>query len=353
MAKQAQDRLLALVNWIVDKRIAIFVFMCLFVHLCFVAWFFLLQLWPCVILNVFSSALYAYFGLVRRKFAETDMVVCYFEILIFATINIVMLGTGTGFEMYILGMATVLFLFVPNKGHWRYLYMVVGFMLLPLAHDLARNGSFTLFDDLRVAFAPHLETMWHLNFVISVFTIMGAIFLFSQSTRQRLNSLTMLSNTDSLTGLRNRRALEAAVKSLEGDYALAMLDIDDFKKCNDRFGHDVGDLVLQTVTTAITKNIRAADIASRWGGEEFVVCLASCPLEPAQRILDSIRSDVETLSFDGYPDLHVTLTAGLALAQGRELREVVQQADRALYQGKNSGKNCVVSEFAASSTEEA
>lgn len=342
MESTRNGKLLQLVNRLVEDRIAVFVYMCLVVHVFYALLFHFHGILPCVILNIFSALVYTYIGFIRRAFTENDMVACYFEILIFSAISTVLLGPGDGFDMFIFGMASVLSLFIPSKGNIRYLYMLIGFLMLPAAHVLASHPLFAFCNAYRQAYAPYQTVTFYINFVISAITVMGSIFFFSKNTRDQLNHLHILSSTDSLTGLRNRRSLESAVAYLREDYALAMLDIDDFKQVNDVYGHQVGDVVLQRVAAVILGNVRANDIAARWGGEEFVLCLAKCPIEPAMRIVEAIRADIEALEFEEEPQLRLTITIGLTSRRARALEDVVHDADEALYEGKRSGKNRVV-----------
>jgi diguanylate cyclase (GGDEF)-like protein len=161
-----------------------------------------------------------------------------------------------------------------------------------------------------------------------------------------------LSLTDALTGLANRRATERALASTVavaeragGPFAVAVIDVDHFKRFNDRYGHDAGDLVLQTVATAVDKELRPGDHAGRWGGEEFLVILPSTGLEDAARVIERIRRAVEILQVEWEGrSLSVTLSAGVSAFP--ELIRVgaaaVSSADAALYKAKRGGRNAVV-----------
>jgi diguanylate cyclase (GGDEF)-like protein len=160
-----------------------------------------------------------------------------------------------------------------------------------------------------------------------------------------------LSLTDSLTGLPNRRATERALASAialaertGSRFAVAVADIDYFKHFNDRYGHDAGDVVLQTVAHVIRDTLRPSDHAGRWGGEEFLIVLPSTALEDAARVIDRIRRSVEAtqVSWGGHP-LAVTLSAGVASYPEvvRNPGTAVAAADSALYRAKRSGRNVV------------
>jgi diguanylate cyclase (GGDEF)-like protein len=161
-----------------------------------------------------------------------------------------------------------------------------------------------------------------------------------------------LSLTDALTGLPNRRATERALASTiaiaertAAPFAVAVVDVDHFKRFNDRHGHDAGDLVLQTVARTIRKELRPGDHAGRWGGEEFLIVLPGAGLEDGAGVLERVRRGVEAAHVEwGGRELKVTLSAGLTACP-----EVVPagaasvaSADAALYAAKRSGRNNLV-----------
>ena len=159
--------------------------------------------------------------------------------------------------------------------------------------------------------------------------------------------------SDPLTGLANRRAFDQYLvqqaeiaKRYGGPLSLIMLDIDHFKRVNDRLGHMVGDEVLRNVASQIRSALRAADFVARWGGEEFVVALPGTPLsganETAERIRAAIAADASVVA-TGEP-VRVTVSAGVAsLGSGDGATALVQAADAALYRAKAEGRNRVAS----------
>ncbi|MEL7657317.1 MAG: diguanylate cyclase, partial [Bacillota bacterium] len=134
--------------------------------------------------------------------------------------------------------------------------------------------------------------------------------------------------------------------------SLAMIDIDDFKKINDEFGHITGDLILQSVGKILKKNSRHTDICSRYGGDEFILVLPGTNTEEAIQICERIRKIIEDKVFetsDGTP-IRVTLSMGLNLWNEKiSARELVKSTDQAMYRSKNSGKNKI--SIAGSSTQ--
>ena len=158
--------------------------------------------------------------------------------------------------------------------------------------------------------------------------------------------LAALSTQDHLTGLANRRRLDTELERLGGDrpLALAVTDLDDFKRVNDTFGHHVGDVVLQRVAGVLREVSRRGDVAARMGGEEFVLLMPGTTAEEAVARCERLRRQVAALSFDDVvPGLRVTTSTGVAVAgPGGTCEDLLHRADALLYEAKRSGKDRVV-----------
>lgn len=156
--------------------------------------------------------------------------------------------------------------------------------------------------------------------------------------------------TDVLTGVANRRAYEfeltRRISQRERDGSpliLLMLDIDFFKKFNDRYGHASGDAVLQKVAQILQSTIRKADLVARIGGEEFAVILPGISFEEALDIAERIRRLIEAQRVN-YDSLILRVTASIGFAQllrGEDLNSLTKRTDAALYSSKEAGRNCV------------
>lgn len=150
--------------------------------------------------------------------------------------------------------------------------------------------------------------------------------------------------TDPLTGVYNRAYYEKVEKNVNTPAGIALLDIDDFKLCNDIYGHKAGDVALQTVTQIIRNNIRSNDKIIRIGGDEILLILDGIQEESFERKLERIRSQVRMARVKGYNKLQLSISIG-AVVSMTETREVsVAKADRLMYIAKSS-KNRVVSEW--------
>lgn len=160
-------------------------------------------------------------------------------------------------------------------------------------------------------------------------------------------------NTDPLTGLANRRFIDASLvanlQQTPGRFlplALIMCDIDHFKRLNDRFGHDVGDEVLKAVARLFKASLRQQDVACRTGGEEFLLVLPHTQFSDAVNVAEKIRQAFSQQQMvPQQPDYAVSASFGVAMCESAEqFHHSVKQADVRLYQAKRSGRNKVCSE---------
>ncbi len=185
---------------------------------------------------------------------------------------------------------------------------------------------------------------------LAVVIFIGFVLAFRHFELIRYNRrLQLLSITDSLTGLNNRVKIDEAIQEqldrferYRTPFSLLMLDIDHFKRINDRCGHQEGDKVLVLIARLLKEGIRKTDVVGRWGGEEFMVVLPETELAGALELAEKLRTDIENQK--QLPDHHVTASFGVALVvQSDHFTNLVKRADDALLQAKNEGRNRVVS----------
>jgi len=164
-----------------------------------------------------------------------------------------------------------------------------------------------------------------------------------------------MSETDSLTGLFNRRKLLSTLSERFHEYqryghplAILMFDIDHFKQINDRFGHIIGDEVLRHISQVFTGSLRNVDLLARFGGEEFALLLPNTGLEQARMVAERLRQlVVQPPCCPTVHDLEVTISVGVSVVTAGDSgpQEVLKRADDALYEAKRSGKNRVAAAF--------
>ncbi|MEB0227070.1 diguanylate cyclase [Pseudomonas sp. 10S4] len=163
--------------------------------------------------------------------------------------------------------------------------------------------------------------------------------------------LLALSRTDSLTGLLNHGTwkdqldveFQRCQRQNQGG-AIALIDIDHFKTINDTYGHVAGDIVLRQLSKMLKQNLRAADVAGRYGGDEFCVILPDLALNSAAATMDALRDRFATLGYEQNPALKVSLSIGLAAFNPTHTDATLwlNDADEALYEAKTTGRNRVI-----------
>ena len=197
--------------------------------------------------------------------------------------------------------------------------------------DKADGGSYDKFDlQLLQAIMPQI-----------------AIAVDRTTLKHKAGEFEQLSVTDPMTGLLNRRYLEERLaeetkRTLREGYAMSfmMIDADDFKSYNDTFGHPEGDKTLQIVAHALREALRDADVAARYGGEEFSILLPQTTSDDARTIAERIRQKIEVTQF---PHRKVTVSIGIASCSLEICTpaEIIEAADKALYEAKRRGRNNV------------
>lgn len=174
------------------------------------------------------------------------------------------------------------------------------------------------------------------------------------SIRRYQNKIERSAATDPLTKLLNRQAFDFVFQQAILDsersrqpLCVALMDIDHFKKINDRQGHLIGDHVLKEIAMIAKRSLRESDVICRWGGEEFLILLKNCALEKATAIAENLRNTIATNDFSRTTDLakgrlNLTVSMGVAECKTQESEDsVFERADVALYQAKESGRNSV------------
>ena len=172
-----------------------------------------------------------------------------------------------------------------------------------------------------------------------------------QEKTQLVQALEQQVRVDPLTQLYNRRYLEQQlevefVAAQLGQFPLpvAMFDVDHFKRVNDTFGHQVGDVVLQVLANLVHKHKRASDIVARYGGEEFVIVMPGSTPHEAQLSCEQLRNAIETHDWQSiHPDLRVTISLGLASSSDlANFERLLGQADKNMYAAKHAGRNRII-----------
>ena len=218
---------------------------------------------------------------------------------------------------------------------------------LVLATEKAWNKSNLLIDDYerlhKLKFTQTIKSI-NISLYIAIVFLTFVIGLIYIKIKKGLEVKTI---QDTLTGLYNRFHFNQVYSFLinnlytpERTFSMMIIDIDDFKKINDTYGHDTGDEVLKNIGEIILKTIRKTDFAFRYGGEEFVILFPHIKLQEAYKIGERIRKKIsENIKINSTP---VTISAGIGEYKGEKPIEFFRKVDNALYKAKKSGKNKIV-----------
>lgn len=226
------------------------------------------------------------------------------------------------------------------------LLFILGALLIAESFNFLPENSQSL-NNLRIARFVAIST------VTLVCTSLA--WLFAQAKEQAIDLNRQVASTDHLTNLPNRRAIDEALlrevgraKRNNAWFSFALLDVDLFKRYNDSRGHQVGDECLVEIANLITNSLkRPADVAGRFGGEEFVMILPDTGPEGAYYLAESVRKSLKSLNLTHTEksDERVSVTIGVVSILGDQIaaiNDIVREADAALYRGKSNGRNQVV-----------
>jgi polar amino acid transport system substrate-binding protein len=200
------------------------------------------------------------------------------------------------------------------------------------------------------------EETFDMDLFIKIFTLVFIVFISiillviikSNRTLSLLNKeLEILSTTDKLTQISNRSKIDEIIQKeidlsqrYKNDLCFIMADIDLFKRINDNFGHIRGDSILKEFSKILSDNIRKTDFVGRWGGEEFIVVCPQTNKEQTRRLAEKLRTLIE--NYDFKKNTRITSSFGIYQYQeGDSLKTCIKHVDDALYEAKNSNRNCV------------
>lgn len=224
---------------------------------------------------------------------------------------------------------------------------VSSFLCIPL---MAQNDIYGLLYMEILKETPAAAFSQNQQLLITAFSELTALAFANVRLRENLRYQSM---RDPLTGLYNRRYLEDFLlkqihqsERTKSPIALLMLDLDHFKKINDTYGHDAGDVALKELGKILQEDIRVGDVAARYGGEEFIVVFYNTDEKTIKTRAENIRETVSRLQvkYGAQPVGPITISIGIAIypTHGRTSNELIESADKALYFAKNNGKNRIV-----------
>ncbi len=334
------------------------------IHLIVTVTFFILDVVPIYYYNVFSTILYFYMAIVfvpQEKYIHI-FICTVSEIIFHSTMFTLLLGWEWGYMSYMIALLPISFylcLTLPQMRRHLLSPIILGISICacyivtkiacmyitPMYTDVASEGFIT------AGFCLNTATSFA---IILFFSILFSIEIrqMQRTLMQENETLDEIASHDPLTGLLNRRSMEFhlgkvmdVAKKTGAQFSLIMADIDDFKKVNDNYGHDIGDQVLVHVATIIKKQLRGNDYVCRWGGEEMLLLISNngkVAVQVAERIRQALENTPITTK-DG-DKITVTMTFGVTgYIPGFNMNKLIKITDENLYRGKRNGKNQVVS----------
>jgi diguanylate cyclase (GGDEF)-like protein len=232
-------------------------------------------------------------------------------------------------------------------------YPMVVFFYLYLELRLATLFNLLFATGLAVMAWPVFAIDLYSRFLVTHFVVGGMTLIFARTLAKQQQELRQAANTDSLTGLANRRAVQQALESWQRQRSrygvpatLLLIDLDHFKSVNDRGGHQAGDQLLIQVAEVLRRRARDTDMAGRWGGEEFILVLPHTRAGEAMVVAEALRNSVASERAEtpmATDAVAVTTSIGVAeLLLSDTPESWVARADAALYQAKAAGRNQVV-----------
>lgn len=317
-------------------------------HTFFFVMFIYIEAYSMARFNVLSLAIFVVCLGLSRQPKKLFIVLLLFalEVIAHAVVAVNAFGWDSGYHYYI--FIFVPFIFANDGGTFLVRFAIVG--MLGIAYTLIHFSAQGAIPNVQVS-ADTLNFMFYSN-VVGVFTAIAYLAdLHRQQVLEVETELKNIANTDVLTGLKNRRHLlelvEVEINRRQGgerNVSLAVMDIDDFKIINDKYGHDIGDAALVQVANLINDSVRQQDYVARWGGEEFLLLLPETDKAGAAKLADFIRCQIAARSIAvNNESINLSVSIGISEFNVDEVFDsAFARADHALYRAKGLGKNRVI-----------
>ncbi|SEG08850.1 diguanylate cyclase (GGDEF) domain-containing protein [Eubacterium ruminantium] len=307
-----------------------------------------------MIFNIFSVLFYALMIILARFIKEKINLIyaTMFEIVVHASAATIFIGWVPDFGMFLLMIIPLAYL-MPNKNK------IIPFMVMAISLTLYGVLKYMLLDSNKIVYnidnSKYIKYFFFVNIAAgsSILVYITIIYMFMKSyldckIRVQNEQLRVMASTDPLTRLRNRRDINERLNEISEDsiqtgkhYVVGIADIDNFKRVNDTYGHDMGDVVLARVADILSNALPDKGYASRWGGEEFLFVLPDADIEEGIKTTENIHQHIRSEVFSSeIEDFSVTMTIGICEAfPGKLVDKIITKADQRLYKGKQNGKN--------------
>ncbi len=318
------------------------------------------SVWPMVIYNGIVVVYYLItLRIVQAGKIMLGYIMTFLEIAFQVIFGTIMLGWDVGFFMYVFAILPLFFyLNLLNDNYERS-------VVPPLIETFGAAVVFVTSYVISIHFTPrfilgvhqvHALFLYNSILAILLLAAMSHFFIIErrislQQMTNRNRKLGIEASEDPLTKLTNRRSMEKHLAlAMENAaqsgsiFSLVMGDIDFFKRVNDTYGHDFGDVVLKTVADMLRESVREEDVVCRWGGEEFLILIRG-DKDEADFVSERIRRRIEEIRIQhNGQDIGVTITLGVSsYVPGKSIEQLIAKADANLYYGKQNGRNRVFS----------
>ena len=327
---------------------------CLVTHALYFWLFWAAGIKEMMIFNIFSVLFYALMIILARFINEKINLIyaAMLEIVLHASAATIFIGWVPDFGMHLLMIIPLAYL-MPNKNK------KIPFIVMAISVTLYGVLKYMLLDSDRIVYnidnSKYVKYFFFVNFAAgsSILVYITIIYMAMKryldcKLRVQNEQLRIMASTDPLTKLSNRREINIRLNEISENsikngkyYIVGIADIDNFKRVNDTYGHDMGDVVLAKVANILAETLPEKGFASRWGGEEFLFVLPDADTEEgvkaADKILQHIRAEVFSAESENFS---VTMTIGICEAcPGELIDSIITRADQRLYKGKHNGKN--------------
>ncbi|TVQ38653.1 MAG: GGDEF domain-containing protein [Spirochaetaceae bacterium] len=283
----------------------------------------------------------------QRGYHRLAFIIAAVEVLLHSSLCAFLIGWQTGFHYFIVGIIPFAVI-LPQTTRIQKTLMVTGL--------IAGYGAVYFFSQQTVQLyrlpTAIISGLNYLNLAVTAGAFAFLVHYLAKASARAEDQVAEASRTDYLTGALNRRGMTENVEAARSiarrsgrPLTVIIGDLDDFKLVNDNYGHNCGDHVLIAVTDRLNRGLREEDLVARWGGEEFLVLLPATDTAGAQTVANKLLEAVSGQPFGcGSVSFSMTITLGLATGSGHEpLEDLIGRADRAMYHGKQTGKNRLIS----------
>lgn len=271
-------------------------------------------------------------------------------ILIWIISNTYMFGWGIGVQTFIFVLVVFCFFAKYKRVDAKIAYVVILLLIRMCIFFYCQNN------EPAVSVSPEISNAFQIVNSVIIFWSLALVSYFYSTDTQAMEGklieynkqLKTQASIDPLTGLHNRRStmeyLDDLLHNAEQQISICLCDIDFFKRVNDTYGHDVGDVVLKRIAEVFRKELPPGSFISRWGGEEFLLIFPQSNGDEAYFSLETLRQRLKAVVFDGGTDsFSVTLTYGLVEYDFHsDMTAILKEADEKLYLGKESGRDRII-----------